>query len=546
MIRLLTAILLAVSVASGATLNVPGDHSTVQAAIDAAVAGDTILVGAGYWNENLETKRSGTSGSRITIDGQGVATLKRMWINHQYFTVQNATISGHNVSNSRLVYIRRGGSYAEVLNCVVDGQNTDNMYGIQWETPSSAPYTGAASNCLISDCEIRNIYSHVFLTVCGDDNIVEDVLMEDGNDGDFINLFGRRNIIRRVVCRDMAWGAGGNHPDMIQTWGTNGYGSKDNIIEDSVFANSLNCAIMQIEGDLIEDNGGWIIRRNIFMDLGGQASVSVKNYTFENNLFIRCNNPWSGFGGNDRETGGWVVSVSARYYETGVNVASGDIVPGYFGSPVRYRVQSTGGSGTITYNGTTYGHMPTYDFSFYGVDGVSTYSTSGDALLMEQVPNIGNGPTVKNNVFVDCGETNDANGNIDETGYYIIRTFLTGASADYNYVGKIIGGVPWSPVLANPSEIPVGGPGVWDNWKWYEPNGINGGNPMFVDFSDPDGPDNVWFTADDGLRPAEGSLLLGAGEGGANIGPYTEAGAPVDTGTINATTTNAGTVTIGQ
>src|SRR5437867_13431554 len=38
------------------TLHVPGDYPTIQTAIVAATAGDTILVGPGLYNENLDTQ----------------------------------------------------------------------------------------------------------------------------------------------------------------------------------------------------------------------------------------------------------------------------------------------------------------------------------------------------------------------------------------------------------------------------------------------------------------------------------------------------------
>jgi len=59
------ALLLAAG-AQAATWNVPGDYATIQQAINAASAGDTILVAAGTYHESLSW-----SGKDLTLQGAG-------------------------------------------------------------------------------------------------------------------------------------------------------------------------------------------------------------------------------------------------------------------------------------------------------------------------------------------------------------------------------------------------------------------------------------------------------------------------------------------
>jgi hypothetical protein len=57
------------------TINIPADYSTIQAAINAAISGDTIAVKAGIYNENLVISKSikliGEFPTSIIVDGQG-------------------------------------------------------------------------------------------------------------------------------------------------------------------------------------------------------------------------------------------------------------------------------------------------------------------------------------------------------------------------------------------------------------------------------------------------------------------------------------------
>ncbi|RJR30734.1 MAG: hypothetical protein C4574_01895, partial [Candidatus Latescibacterota bacterium] len=110
----------------GATINVPGDHATIQAAIDAASPGDLIVVAAGPYPEAISITKS------LTIQGAGAGS---------------SIISGSASLDTFIVKIF-GGAVVDISGFTIDGTGKNIRYGV---------WAKAGTDGSIHDNEIKNV-----------------------------------------------------------------------------------------------------------------------------------------------------------------------------------------------------------------------------------------------------------------------------------------------------------------------------------------------------------------------------------------------------
>ncbi len=156
---------------AAATINVPGDYATIQAAINAANPGDTILVAAGTYLGGIQIDKALTLSS---TDGADVTTIMGVDSNDSYlvriyhsdvtfegFTVTNPDYSGGADASGILVgaYLGDPANNVHILNNIVTQVRSEtgspSMYGATGINIGIGP----VSNLVISGNTITSIHN---------------------------------------------------------------------------------------------------------------------------------------------------------------------------------------------------------------------------------------------------------------------------------------------------------------------------------------------------------------------------------------------------
>lgn len=257
-----------------------------------------------------------------------------------------------------------------------------------------------------------------------------------------LSVMGGSNVIRGNYVHDVG------SADFVRLWG------QANLITGNTFSNNFHVPGVGNHIDFIQTFGtaqfgseDHVIERNkVLKIVGGQITQlegnlvpEIRNWTFRNNLFA------------DTSLGASQTIPGLRWYNN-----------------TFYRINQNNNNGAALFFGRR----------------VYTLSNNWAAGT-----NYAHGAQVFNNVFIDVGSTGT------NQGYYGFSLDLEGVAADRNYVGKN----GYQPVRVDSLQRPIGDPGGWDDFRWWEPNGINGGDPLLSDIGNLD------------FRHATNSILADAG-----------------------------------
>lgn len=483
---------------------------TIQKAANTLTAGNNVIVAAGNYPEHVTTAAAGTAGNRITFTASGTVTMRGFTVNHAYTTISGFTIDQHSdvsTPNNAAVVLGDNGDYAVVSGNTI--KNTMYLVASDVVVGNTNPDTITSAGGGFTAAGFRagvKVWVYRTAGVAAPANNAVGFLVDSVTD--------------TVLTLDGAAAVTAEGPVTVLLTGAQNYG---------LFTGS-GCTGATISGNTFSDFG----YRPILM----QGS----NHTFDGNIVEKVNG-WDAIGFNGTGhviSDNWIrdsLTVKANYPSADVfahwspidasNITiSGNYVSDWAGAINVDHLTTQGTNSNITYSRNVfYGNlgpiivrMPNVTLennTFVNVsNAVTSYVQAVDHPYYFDISKGGvSGGVIQNNIFVGCG--NQATSGASH-GWYELQT---GVTANYN-------------LASGPS------PGFVTKTGFSETNGINGGDPGFINISLPLGADGLPFTADDGLRLAPGSQAIGTGVGGADLGAYdyeAAASASVEVQNLNVT-----------
>jgi parallel beta-helix repeat protein len=226
-----------------ATINVPGNYATIQAAINNAVAGDTVTVNSGTYKENVYVNRAvtlkgvDTGDGMPVVDGNGVAAIS---VTANDVTVQGFNVTNVTVSNFAGICVMRSNAV------ITDNIVTGNYIGIYLKSPG------------------------VNITVAG--NLVRNsscygILVESSNGNNVTGNTVRYSTMSGIFLM----------------------GSNNNVTGNTVYNNSEGIQIRNANGNNVTGNAFYRNTKGISLTAGASGNTLTRNSANDNRYGIYIN-----------------------------------------------------------------------------------------------------------------------------------------------------------------------------------------------------------------------------------------------------------------
>jgi hypothetical protein len=260
---------------------------TIGYSFTQVAAGNTVKVGPGVYAETGDTGlsytgASGTSNAPITFDGQGAAYITKWWFapNVQYIIIKGFHVGWNYWSTYQMGGFGIGAHHCQYLSnyfrAMGVGQSGNSEGGVGWGQGSVPWGTNDASYCLVQGNVFENFTGIQCLGIAGDNNLIQYNVFRDCPAPEAaIYIWGRTNTIRGNLFTNL-WDYAGEpgHPDIFQTFGDNGYGAQDILIEGNYVINcSGQIGSLQSATAAGENATGYITNNAVSFTLTNSAPI---------------------------------------------------------------------------------------------------------------------------------------------------------------------------------------------------------------------------------------------------------------------------------
>lgn len=270
--------------------------ATIDKAITSAQSGATIYVGQGHYKTNAVDFNP----IRFTTPSQTFMFSNGVYLGQVFVESTNVTLKaltntftiGENFyggfSSDPAMWFKAGSDGSVLDGGRVISQNGQDQFGIRFD----------ATNCVAQNCDMPGPWwKGIFVQFAGASNqFVNSFIHDAASPEAAFYIWGYYNRIASCTLSNLQEaGLPGAHPDLVQSFFAASWGT---LIESNRFVNN-SCQIGSLQsanadaGDPYNNNpdaGGWVFRRNLFINSGSKLDVDFRDMQFVNNTFYNCNN----------------------------------------------------------------------------------------------------------------------------------------------------------------------------------------------------------------------------------------------------------------